>query len=200
MIKTIIFDIGNVLTGFCLPEFIQSKGYDKDMTTRIINATLRTPVWNELDRGVWTDEEIIEGFVKNDPEIEEDLRKTFANVDGMLLRYDYAIPWIQELKSKGYQVLYLSNFNHPAHTQCSDAIDFLPYMDGGILSYLDLVIKPEPAIYELLISRYNLIPEECVFMDDLQVNLDGASKFGIHTILFTNQAEAIKELKKLGVE
>ena len=200
MIKTIIFDIGNVLTGFRLLEFIQSKGHDKAMTERIVNATFRTPVWDELDRGVWTDEEIIEGFVKNDPEIEEELRSTFANVEGMLLRYDYAIPWITELKSKGYQVLYLSNFNHPAHTQCTEALDFLPHMDGGILSYQDLVIKPEPAIYELLINRYNLIPEECVFMDDLQANIEGAAKFGIHTILFKNQADAIEELKKLGVE
>lgn len=200
MIKTIIFDIGNVLTGFCLVEFIRSKGYDKEMTERIVNATLRTPVWNELDRGVWSDDQIIEGFVANDPAIENDLRKTFANVQGMLLRYDYAIPWIKELKSKDYQVLYLSNFNHPAHTQCLDALDFLPHMDGGILSYQDLVIKPEPAIYELLLSRYNLIPEECVFLDDLQANVDAAAKFGIHTILFTNQADAIKALKKLGVE
>lgn len=200
MIKTIIFDIGNVLTGFCLPEFIQSKGYDKDMTERIINASLRTPLWNELDRGSMTDEEIIAGFIQNDPEIEADLRKVFSNVDGMLLRYDYAVPWITSLKEKGYQVLYLSNFNHPAHTQCAGALDFLPHMDGGILSYQDLVIKPEPAIYELLIKRYSLIPEECVFLDDLQANIDGAAKFGIHTILFKNQADAIKELKKLGVE
>lgn len=200
MIKTIIFDIGNVLTGFNLPDFIRSKGYGDDMITRIVDATYNTPVWAELDRGVWSDAEIVEGFVNNDPEIGTDLRKIFTNIQGMLIRFDYAIPWISELKSKGYQVLYLSNFNHPVHTQCTDALDFLPYMDGGILSYEDYVIKPEPAIYELILNRYNLNPEECVFMDDLQVNLDGAAKFGIHTILFTSQTEAIKELKKLGVE
>ena len=76
----------------------------------------------------------------------------------------------------------------------------MPYMDGGILSYQDLVIKPEPEIYRLLIERYHLIPEECVFLDDLQANLDGAAAFGIHTILFKNQQDAIKQLKKLGVE
>lgn len=200
MIKTIIFDIGNVLTGFYLREFIQSKGYDDAMTCRIEKATLFTPVWGELDRGKWTTEEIIDGFVANDPEIETDLRKTFANIKGMLHRFDYAIPWIKELKSKGYTVLYLSNFNRPAHEQCAEALDFLPYMDGGILSYQDLVIKPEPEIYRLLIERYHLIPEECVFLDDLQANLDGAAAFGIHTILFKNQQDAIKQLKKLGVE
>ncbi|MBQ7359105.1 MAG: HAD family phosphatase [Lachnospiraceae bacterium] len=200
MIKTIIFDIGNVLTGFYLREFIQSKGYDDAMVKRIEKATVFTPVWGELDRGRWTEEQIINGFIANDPDIEKELRSTFSNVNGMLARFDYAIPWIRELKSKGYQVLYLSNFNRPAHIQCADALDFLPYMDGGILSYQDLVIKPEPEIYQLLIDRYNLIPDQCVFLDDLQANLDGAAKFGIHTILFKNQADAIEALKKLGVE
>lgn len=200
MIKTIIFDIGNVLTGFYLTEFYASKGYDETMVKRLEKATLFTPVWGELDRGKWTIPEIIDGFVANDPEIETDIRSVFSNVQGLLVRFDYAIPWIQELKRKGFQVLYLSNFNKPVHEQCLDALDFLPYMDGGILSYQDLVIKPEPEIYQLLINRYHLVPSECVFLDDLQQNLDGAAKFGIHTILFKNQADAIEELKKLGVE
>ena len=199
-VDAVVFDIGNVLTGFYLREFFESKGFSSDMVKRLEKATLLTPVWNELDRGKWTDEQIIDGFVANDPEIEPEIRTAFANIQGMLYRFDYAIPWILELKSKGYRVLYLSNFNRKAHMECTDALDFLPYMDGGILSYQDLVIKPEPEIYQLLIDRYHLIPEECVFMDDLQANLDGAAKFGIHTILFKNQADAIEKLKKLGVE
>ena len=57
-----------------------------------------------------------------------------------------------------------------------------------------------PEIYQLLIDRYELVPEECVFMDDTPVNLAGAEKFGIHTIHFQNQAQAIGELRKLGVD
>ncbi|MDE7259553.1 MAG: HAD-IA family hydrolase, partial [Lachnospiraceae bacterium] len=54
--------------------------------------------------------------------------------------------------------------------------------------------------YQLLIDRYYLVPEECVFMDDTPANLAGAEKFGIHTIHFQNQAQAIAELQKLGVD
>ena len=57
-----------------------------------------------------------------------------------------------------------------------------------------------PEIYEILIKRYKLIPEECVFLDDTMPNLAAAEKFGIHTIHFQNQAQAIEELRKLGVE
>ena len=118
----------------------------------------------------------------------------------MIKRYEYAIPWIRELKSKGYRVLYLSNFSEKAETDCAHALDFIPYMDGGILSYQEKIIKPMPEIYQLLIDRYSLVPEECVFMDDTPANLTGAEKFGIHTIHFQDREQAIEELRKLGVD
>ena len=57
-----------------------------------------------------------------------------------------------------------------------------------------------PEIYQLLIERYGLVPEECVFLDDTLPNLVAAEKFGIHTIHFKNQVQAIEALRKLGVE
>lgn len=200
MIKTVIFDIGNVLVGFQWKEFFQKLGYSQEILNKITLATVQSPVWSEYDRGCLTDEQVMEEFVKNDPSIETELRASLADIHGMLTRYDYAIPWITELKAKKYQVLVLSNFSHKAQTDCADVMDFLPYTDGGILSYQEKCIKPEPAIYEKLIARYNLNPKECVFLDDLQRNLDGAAAFGMHTILFQNQAQAKEELKKLGVE
>lgn len=200
MITTIIFDIGNVLAGFTWKEHYESFGYDDEMVERIARATVKNPTWNENDRGVMTEEEIIDIFVAADPEIEQDIRRVLKNVSTMVARNDYAIPWIQELKSKGYRTLYLSNFSGKAETDCAYALDFIPYMDGGILSYQEKVIKPMPEIYQLLIDRYDLVPQECVFMDDTPANLEGAEKFGIHTIHFLNQAQAIEELRKLGVD
>ena len=200
MITTIIFDIGNVLADFTWKEHYASFGYDEAMVERIAKATVGNPAWNENDKGVMKIEDIIQAFVDSDPEIEQDIRKVLGNVKTMVRRNDYAIPWIQDLKSKGYRTLYLSNFSEKAETECAYALDFIPYMDGGILSYQEKVIKPMPEIYELLIERYKLVPEECVFLDDTMANLDGAEKFGIHTIHFQNQAQAIEELRKLGVE
>ncbi|MDD6810963.1 MAG: HAD family phosphatase [Lachnospiraceae bacterium] len=200
MIKTIIFDIGNVLADFTWKEFFEAKGYKGEMLDRIAKATVGNEKWNEYDRGTISDEEIIQSFVESDPEIKDDIVKCLTNVKGIVTRNDYAIPWIQELKQKGYQVLYLSNFSRKAERECAEALDFLPYLDGGILSYQEQVIKPMPEIYRILIDRYHLVPEECVFLDDLERNLKGAEAFGIHTIQFVNQKQAIEELKKLGVE
>ncbi len=200
MITTLIFDIGNVLADFIWEEYYRSFGFTEEILDRLAKATVKDPMWNEYDRGVMTDEEVLQGFIDNDPGIEREIRLTLKDVGAMVRRNDYAIPWIKELQGKGYRCLYLSNFSEKARKECAASMDFLPYMDGGILSYQDKVIKPMPEIYQLLIDRYQLVPEECVFMDDTLRNLEGTEKFGIHTIHFKNQAQAIEELRKLGVD
>ena len=200
MITTIIFDIGNVLADFTWEEHYMSLGYTGEILERIANATVRSALWSEFDRGVLTREELVQGCIENDPEIAEDIQRCFVDVRGMVKRNDYAIPWVQELKQKGYRVLYLSNFSDVAETEYADKLDFRPFMDGGILSYEEKVVKPMPEIYKLLIDRYELVPQECVFLDDTEKNLPPAEAFGIHTILFKNPEQAKAELKKLGVE
>ena len=153
MIRNIVFDIGNVLTDFRWREFLEDKGFDEEMVERIAKASAQTPLWNEIDRGVWDLEELMQAFIAKDPEIEKELRRAYENVTGMVTRREYAIPWIQELKAKGYGVYYLSNFSDKAYVECADALDFLPYTDGGILSYQEKLIKPDPEIYRLLLSR-----------------------------------------------
>ncbi len=199
MIKTVIFDIGNVLAGFAWKEYFDRFSYSEEVKERIGRATVQSPVWNEYDRGNLSDEEVVEAFIKNDPGIEKELRESLNNISGMLVRYDYAIPWVRALKQSGYQVLVLSNFSHKAVADCGEVLDFLPFTDGGILSYQDHVIKPQPEIYDLLMERYGLVPEECVFMDDTLVNVEAAQKAGIHGIHFRDKEQAEKELHDLGI-
>ena len=200
MIRTIIFDIGNVLTVFGWKNFLKSFGFDAKTEERVGKATMDNPFWNEMDRGKLSEEEMLEGFIQNDPSVEKEIRQIYENLHGILTKANYAIPWIKELKAKGYQVLVLSNFSEKVARENADALDFLEYVDGGILSYKDGVIKPDPAIYRLLLDRYGLKPEECVFLDDVPKNVDAAAAFGIATILFRNQEQAMEELRALGVE
>lgn len=197
MINTVVFDIGNVLTKFDWKGFLDQFPYHEQIKQRIAQATVQSPLWNELDRGVWTLEEVICGFVKNAPDIENEIREVFSSFKGIVKRVDYAIPWIEDLKARGYKVLVLSNFPEYAHYQCMDALDFLDHVDGGILSYRDKVIKPDPAIYQLLIERYQLVPENCVFLDDLERNLIPAGEKGFHTILFQTKQQANDDLEEL---
>ncbi|MGN0329752.1 MAG: HAD family hydrolase [Kineothrix sp.] len=197
MIKTIIFDIGNVLAGFAWKEYFRSFGYSQEILERIAAATVGSGFWGEYDRGILSDEEIMELFIRNDPGIERELRESLGDVSGMVVRYGYAVPWVKELKERGYQVLVLSNFGRKGYEDCKDALDFLEYVDGGILSFQVKVIKPEPEIYRILLERYELVPEECVFLDDTEENLRGAERFGIKTVHFRSREQARQEMEEI---
>ena len=71
---------------------------------------------------------------------------------------------------------------------CAEALNFLPAMEGGILSYKEHLIKPEPEIYQLLLKRYGLKAEESVFLDDTLKNVEAAEEQGIHGIHYCRSA------------
>ncbi len=200
MIKNIIFDIGNVLMPFGYRPFFESFGYDGETVERLAKATAQSPDWNELDRGVLPYEEVLGRFIQNDPQLEDIIRRVFADLHGILSVYDYTESWIQQLKEAGYGVYYLSNFFQKADEDCKELMGFLELMDGGILSYKDKMTKPDRQIYELLLTRYGLKAGECVFLDDTEKNIIGARAVGIHGILFQDKQKAVEELQKLGVK
>lgn len=199
-IDTVVFDIGNVLTDFAWDKFLVFKGYDDKMVERIAKATVYSDDWVEYDKGNLTNEEIIARFVENDPEIRSEIEDSFKNIDGIILKREKTIPWIRALKAAGYKVLYLSNFSKQALEGCPDAMAFLDETDGGILSFREHVVKPDPAIYNLLASRYNLTPSKTVFIDDTPVNIEAAQNLGWKGIIYRDYNQVVDELATLGVK
>ncbi len=197
MIKTVIFDIGNVLVNFHWREMYQEKGLVGETFDRVANATILSPIWCEIDRGIMTYEEVLDAFVNQDKEMESEIRRVLADTHRIVTKREFAIPWICNLKERGLQVLVLSNFGKKLIDDNPDAMDFLPYTDGGILSYKDHLLKPEPEIYQLLLKRYGLSADECVFIDDLQENIDAAKAQGIHGIVFQSYEQAAEELNRM---
>lgn len=194
MIKNVIFDIGNVLVEFCWRDHIAGCGFSGDVAQRIGKAMMQNPDWNEIDRGVWSQQELLDAFIENDPEIEEEIRKTFADLSTIIRMYPGSAAWIRSLKEKGYSVYYLSNFSGRIRRECEKELGFMQEMDGGIMSYTVQQIKPDEDIYRTLFDRYNLMPEECVFLDDSLKNLETARRLGMRTILVKSPEQAREEL------
>ena len=199
-IDTIVFDIGNVLTDFAWDRFLVFKGFDDKMVERIAKATVHSKDWVEYDKGNLSNDEIIARFVENDPEIKSQIEDAFKNIDGIILKREKTIPWIRALKAAGYKVLYLSNFSKQALEGCPDAMAFLDETDGGILSYREHVVKPDPAIYNLLVSRYGLTPSRTVFIDDTPVNIEAAQNLGWKGIIYHDYNQVVDELASMGVK
>lgn len=197
MIQNIVFDIGNVLVDFCWRDHIAGCGFSGELAERLGKAMMQSPVWNEIDRGVWTNEEILLGFIKNDPAIEKEIRQVFSDLSTVVKEKSGSKKWIHSLKAEGYQVYYLSNFSDRVRREAAGQLTFLTEMDGGIMSYTIRRIKPDDDIYRALFEKYGLRPEESVFLDDSKANIETAKRLGMYGILVTDQEQAKQELQEL---
>ena len=197
MIKAVIFDIGNVLTDFAWQEMYREKGLGGDSFERVAKATVQSPYWCELDRGIMTFSEVMDKFVSLDKEMEDEIRRVLADMHGIVTGRSYAVPWVCSLKKQGLKVYVLSNFSEKIWKECIDALEFFEFTDGGIISYKEHLIKPDQAVYQLLLERYGLCADECVFIDDLEENVKAARLCGINGIVFKNYEQAKKELNDM---
>lgn len=197
MIKNIVFDIGNVLVDYCWRDHIARFGFQGEMLERIGKAMMQSPVWNELDRGVWTNEQLLDGFIASDPQIEQEIRLVFSDLGTIVKERSGSADWIRSLKADGYKTYYLSNYSDRVKKEGADQLSFLKELDGGVMSYEVHQIKPNEDIYQTLLARYGLLPEETVFLDDSVANIAAAVRLGIHGIQVFSQKQAKQELQEL---
>lgn len=199
MINTVIFDIGKVLAGYGWEKYLRGIAPEEEAYRAVEQAVFLSPDWVEHDKGLLTEEEEIRDFISNAPGYEKEIRQIYENLGECVWKLDYALPWVQDLKSRGFRVFALSNWPKHIYDQRKDKLDFLDLMDGYILSYQEHVIKPDPAAFRLLLERYRIEPEKAVFIDDTLKNIEAAERLGIHGIHFRNLEQAKEELEKLGV-
>ena len=197
MIKNIVFDIGNVLVDYNFKEFLAGKGFGPDTIKRIIKASMMSPYWEAFERSEMTEEEVMKAFVSLDPEIEDELYKAYDNIHGMLTLRPFAIDLIKQLKSKGYKVYYLSNYSSKAYKECSDSLAFMEYTDGGCVSFMEKMTKPDVNFYKCFLEKYNLAAEECIFVDDTPVNVEVAEQLGFCGIIFKSFEDVIEKIEEL---
>lgn len=198
MIKNIIFDIGNVILNFdldkVLPKFIENEDDQKFILDNVINS----PEWlgnSLIDTGYITREAAMELVKDRTNNIKDDVIEKFwltyndyANIDSRVLEI------IKRLKENNYNIYLLSNINPYTHEYVKKS-GLFEMVDGYVLSYEVHKIKPYIGIYKELLNKYNLNPEECLFVDDRESNMDTANKLGIKgTHVIPDNYESIIEL------
>lgn len=200
MIRNIVFDIGNVLACFRWKDLFTDLGFTGEKFDRIAAATVLHPtMWPEFDRSLMSDEEIIASCIERAPEYEEDIRMLFEKTELLVEEYVYSYRWIKDLKERGYKVYLLSNYGKTSFEAAvaHGRLSFLPLIDGRVISYEVRIVKPEPGIYEALINKFDLVPEECVFLDDKEDNVQAARACGFHGIVVEGYEQASKALNNI---
>lgn len=199
MIRNIVFDVGNVLVEFRWYEYMLDLGIDEEAAGFLGENMVLTDFWNRMDLGIQEEDEAPDIFCAKYPQYEREIRLFWKDTLQMVREYDYSLPLFKELKAGGYGVYLLSNYPPKLSGVHWPGFKFRAYADGEIISGIEKVAKPDPAIYKLLFDRYCLKPEECLFVDDRDVNVEAAKNLGMKAFLFEAREgrPAIDRLKEL---
>lgn len=198
-IKNIIFDFGAVLVDWN-PHYVFDPYFgSKDKADWFI-ANICTPEWNgEVDKGKPIAQATAERIALY-PEWEKEIRLYFDRWIDMI---GDAIPGMLELvrqfKSNGYKLYGLSNWARETFNLVSDRFPVFKELDGYIISGDVKMLKPESAIYQEIINKFNLEPSASVFIDDNLHNVKGSIDAGLPAIAFIDCSTLKKDLKELGV-
>ena len=194
-IKNIVFDLGRVLIKFEPKEYIE-QNVPEEKREDFYNGIFGSTEWLMLDRGTLSYEDAKKIFKERVPGADKQIDRLFdADLFEILQPIEENVKLLPKLKEK-YNLYILSNFHQPAFEHIFKKYDFFRLFDGHTVSCYYYLLKPEKEIYDTLIDKFNLIPEETVFIDDTKVNIDACEKEGIRGIHLPDYTELKQKLEE----
>lgn len=202
MIRNLIFDVGNVLVGYRWFEMLTDDyGLSKEDASRIGDEMFDKEIWEKgLDGGLLSLQDAIRTYGELYPEDLETITWFLQNGERMVVHRPEIWNFLPKLKEKGYKIYILSNYSQELFEAHTKDASFRQMLDGGIVSYEVKALKPGKRIYELLLEKYGLNAEECLFFDDREDNVEAARKLGFSAVQVTSEQMLAEELKLLTEE
>ena len=185
-VKKFLFDLGNVFFDWN-PERILKPIFNDDERMNFFINNISFPLLDtRCDAGI-TIEVAVNDAIKKFPEFEKEIKLYYPNHGNMVGGFfQKTVDVFYKIKELNYPCFVLSNWSAETYEGMEEKYPFLKDFDGKIISGRDFLIKPDPAIYELAISRFDLIPQETLFIDDRLDNIEAAQKLNFQTIHLTN--------------
>ena len=185
-VQKFLFDLGNVFFDWN-PERILKPIFNDDERMNFFINNISFPLLDtRCDAGI-TIEVAVNDAVKKFPEFEKEIKLYYPNHRNMVGGFfQKTVDIFYKVKNLNYPCYILSNWSAETYEGMEETYPFLKDFDGKIISGRDFLIKPDPAIYELAISRFDLIPEETLFIDDRLDNIQAAQNLNFQTIHLTD--------------
>jgi putative hydrolase of the HAD superfamily len=196
MIKNVVFDLGNVLISFKPAEYFEKNNYPEAIKATILTDIFGSREWLMLDSGEISTREAIESISTRSSLKKEEIAHIFNLRTDLMFPLDPNVRILPELKKRGFKLYYLSNFPIDIFEEVKSGYYFFKYFDGGLISAEAKYSKPDKRIYEILIERYSLVPEECLFIDDLELNVISAQAVGMKGLFTNGSLRIVKEVEK----
>lgn len=189
-VSAVVFDLGGVLLDWD-PSYVLDPADVEALDIDGVQRQLDLGVPPERVRGRWH---------ARYPDRRDAVDRYFDNWHHTLPGpIDETVAVLDELHSAGVGLFALSNFSGDLFREHRDRFEFLDRFDGMVISGDEQIVKPDPAIYTLLLDRFGLEPATTVFVDDRQDNVAGARAVGMLAVLFRSAAGLRDELRRMGV-
>jgi glucose-1-phosphatase len=197
MIKNIIFDLGNVLISFRPSEYFDKINYPENIKATILTDIFGSKEWIELDNGDITVNEAIDAIALKSSLNKEEIAHIFNLRTDLMFPLDPNVKMLPGLKKRGFRLYYLSNFPLDIFDEIKSGYYFFKYFDGGLISAEVRSSKPDIKFYDILVKKFSLIPEECLFIDDNEKNVDTAKLIGMKGIATYGSLEIENDIEKI---
>ena len=197
MIRNIIFDLGNVIISYNQEQIINNFTKKEEEIKYIYDEIFHAPEWELMDLGNITNDEAIEVINKRNEFKYQKLTDNFLHEWYKEQEINRDIVEIaKKLKRNGYKLFVLSNMANLTYEYFKKD-EFFSLCTGIIISAHEHLIKPDEKVFRLLLDKYKLNAEECLFIDDdpSEQNYKTANKIGIQgRRIIPNQAEDVRKL------
>ena len=193
-VKNIIFDIGNVLVRFDpLDYLIRTYGEDFETIKTLHQEVFGSEQWKQLDQGLITPEEAIRKITEKVPEHKYVVEHIMLHWESFLIdEIETSVYFLKKYKEMGYKLYALSNYPERGYLFTENKFPFFKLFDGKVISYEVKEVKPGKKIYEILLEKYDLLAEECVFIDDTLPNIETARELGMKGIHFLHSNQLME--------
>jgi putative hydrolase of the HAD superfamily len=193
-VQNVIFDFGGVLVRWKPQEIIDNFYKDDVLRSRLRDEVFQHPDWLEMDRGVLEDAEAVERFAARMQRPAAEMRDLLQRVKDSLVPMEASLELVNGLVKQGIPVYGLSNMSSSTFAHLEDRHAIWDVFRGIVISGHIKLVKPDPRIFEHISKTYGLVPAHTAFIDDLQPNVEAASRCGFRGIRFESAAQCGGEL------
>ena len=195
-IKTVIFDLGNVLVFFSYEKIIaQISALTGLSPQKIQELLIQKELHGAYESGNISGEEIYNIFLNESSNSFSQEQFFFAASD-IFQRNDPIYPLVKKLKKRGYRLILLSNTSPAHYNFLTTRLPILEIFDAKILSYEVKALKPHPKIYRAAIQAAQCSPQECFYTDDVPEFVLAAKAHGIDAEVFRDVTDLECQCKK----
>jgi putative hydrolase of the HAD superfamily len=195
----VVFDLGGVVVRWDPEAIVASVFPETAIREKAKREVFGHADWLELDRGALAPEQAIARAAQRTGIPARDVRRLLQAVPPSLTPVPETVALLHRLHAAGHALYCLSNMGFAGIEHLEREHGFLALFRGKVVSCRLNVCKPEPQIFEHLLRTYALVPEQTVFIDDVEANIVAAARFGMRVIRFESAAQCERELVALGL-